>query len=199
MTDGIWDRLLTQTRAAHARFPALQAFCPFPDPLTPQHVTPHHIPAADLMTGDVALTSDTLSDFRDALIAAAPLAMWRETYKTSGIGHSFLDRFACYEVLGVDAPFGTTDMRSFVVYQPAGLHYPWHHHPAEEMYLVIAGEAEFTVEGEPPKTLRPGETIYHRSNVPHSLTTHDHPVMAYVLWRGELNTKPVFTYPEDVA
>ena len=67
------------------------------------------------------------------------------------------------------------------------------------MYLVIAGEAEFAIEGEASKTLRPGDTIYHRSNVPHALTTYDHPIMAYVLWRGDLKTKPVFTYPKDVT
>lgn len=199
MTQAIWDNLLTEAREVHARFPALQDFCPFPEPLTSQSVKAHHIPAAELMSGDTALASDVLPDFRDALIAAAPFAKWRETYKESGASHAFLDRFACYEVLGVDAAFGTSQMRSFVVYQPANFHYPWHHHPAEEMYLVIAGEAEFAIEGEPSKTLRPGDTIYHRSNVPHALTTHDCPIMAYVLWRGDLNTKPVFTYPEDVT
>lgn len=199
MTRALWDNLLAEAREVHARFPALQDFCPFPDPLTPQDVAAHHIPAADLMINDRALSSDALPGFRDALIAAAPLAQWRETYKGTGVALDFLDRFACYEVLGVDAPFGTSQMRSFVVYQPANFHYPWHHHPAEEMYLVIAGEAEFAIEGEASKTLRPGDTIYHRSNVPHALTTYDHPIMAYVLWRGDLKTKPVFTYPKDVT
>ncbi|WP_120501991.1 dimethylsulfonioproprionate lyase family protein [Roseovarius sp. EL26] len=194
-----WETLLTETRATHARVPALQEFCALPEPVVEQPVTPHHIPAADLMIHDPNLHSNAFADFRDALINAAPLAQWRETYKGTGASADFLNRFACYEIIGIDAPFGATDIRAFVVYQPAGFHYPWHHHPAEEIYMVVAGEAEFHLEGENPQTLRPGDTAFHPSNAPHALITRDHPVMAYVLWRGDLNTKPVFTYPEDLS
>ncbi|SLN67408.1 Cupin domain protein [Roseovarius albus] len=195
--DPRWETLLTEARAAHARVPALQDFCTFPEPVTKQPVASHHIPAADLMLHDSDLSSNTFAGFRDALIDAAPLAKWRETYKGTTVSADFLSRFACYEVIGVDAPFGATDMRAFVVYQPASFHYPWHHHPAEELYMVIAGEAEFHLEGADPKTLCSGDTIFHPSNAPHALITHNHPVMAYVLWRGDLKTKPVFTYPEE--
>ena len=195
--DPRWETLLNEARAVHARVPALQDFCTFPEPVTEQPVTPHHIAAADLMIGDTGLSSDRFAGFREALINAAPLAQWRETYKGTNVATDFLNRFACYEVIGVDAPFGATDMRAFVVYQPTGFHYPWHHHPAEELYMVVAGEAAFHLEGEAPKTLHPGDTIFHPSNAPHALITHDHPIMAYVLWRGDLSTKPVFTYPED--
>ena len=42
------------------------------------------------------------------------------------------------------------------------------------------------------------DTTYHDSNQPHALTTHTSPVIAYVLWRGDLMTKPVFTDPETL-
>jgi len=197
MSKTIWNTLLAEARAAHDALPALQDFCDFPSDLAEQDVTPYHVPASDLMTSDQGLFSDRFPGFRDALIAAAPFAQWRETYKGTNIGADFLDRFGCYEFLGVDAPFATSDMRGFVVYHPPGLHYPWHHHPAEELYVVIAGEAEFSMEGAEARTLRAGETAFHTSNVPHALTTYDHPVMAYVLWRGDLKTKPVFTYAEE--
>ena len=93
-------------------------------------------------------------------------------------------------------------MRSFVVYAPTGLYYPWHHHPAEELYLVLAGEAEFSIHGQTPKTLRPGDTTYHASMKPHAMTTHDHPVMAYVLWRSNLMDppcSPLLKWPPEPA
>ena len=34
-------------------------------------------------------------------------------------------------------------MNAWMVYMPAGLYYPLHQHPAEEMYLCLAGEAVF--------------------------------------------------------
>lgn len=198
MMDERWITLLNEVRAAHDRLPDLKAFVEVPETLTTQDVTPYHIAAADLMCNDPNLFSDGFEGFRDALVAAGPLAQWREPYKDTSIGQEFMEKFACYEFIGQDAPYGTDRMRGFVVYQPPGLHYPWHHHPAEEMYVVLAGEAEFAIEGEGSKTLRAGATVYHRSNVPHALTTHDHPVLAYVLWRNHFNVKPVLTYPEDL-
>ncbi len=196
MTD-IWQNLLEQARTMHADHPDIRAFCDFPDDLKRQQMLPHSIPASDLMVYDTGLVSETpYCGFRDGFIACAPQARWRQTYKGTNIGNDFLDRFGCYELIGQEGVFHSTQMRSFVVYAPAGLHYPWHHHPAEELYLVLAGEAEFRINGENGKTLRPGETAYHASMKPHAMTTHDHPVMAYVLWRGNLTVAPVLTSPE---
>lgn len=186
-----FDSLLAKARAAHATLPALSGFCPFPDDLTAQPVTPLHIPAADLLAQDAGLFSPDLSVFRDAFVAASPAARWRETYKGTDIGQDFIDRFGCYALIGTGGPWVSEQMASFVVYMPAGLHYRWHQHPAEELYLVIAGQAEFRRKGEPPETLGPGDTSFHASNQPHGMTTHDHPVMAYVLWRNHLGTPPV--------
>lgn len=196
MMDARWTAVLDAARDAHARVAALQRFCAFPDPLTEQEVTARHDPLCDQMAADAALTSEDFAAFRDALIAAGSLGQWRDTYRDSPIGDVLHSHFGTYEFLGQDAPFGTDQMRGFMVYQTPGYHYPMHHHPAEEIYLVLAGEAEFHVEGQDSRILRPGDTQYHDSNQPHALTTHDTPVMAYVLWRGDLNTKPVFTYPQ---
>lgn len=199
MIDARWQTLLNEARAAHARIEALNAFCPFPDPLSEQAIMPRHDPLSDRLGTDTALGSAGFEGFRDALIAAAPLAQWRDTYRDSPIGAVLHAHFGTYEFLGRDAPFGTDLMRGFVVYQIPGYHYPLHHHPAEELYLVLAGEAEFHVEGEESRVLRPGDSAYHASNLPHALTTHDSPVLAYVLWRGDLTTKPVFTYPDALT
>lgn len=193
MTRAVFDALLAEARATHAGHPDVGSFCPFPDDLRPNPVTPFAVPASGKMQRDSRLTTDRYSAFRDALIAAAPFVTWRETYRDTDIDPDFLQRFGCYEVIGVEGPFASATMRSFVIYADAGLHYPWHHHPAEELYLVLAGEAEFHVEGSRPRRLGPGATVLHPSNAPHALTTHDHPVMAYVVWRSDFGTAPVWT------
>ena len=199
MLDARWLTLLDEARAAHARLPALQDFCAFPDPLQDQDVIARHDPLCDRMGADAALHSAGFETFRDALIAAAPLAQWRDTYRDSPIGAVLHAHFGTYEFLGRDAPFGTDRMRGFMVYQIPGYHYPMHHHPAEELYLVLAGAAEFHIDGEKGRALHPGDTITHQSNQPHALTTRESPVLAYVLWRGDLTTKPVFTHPETLT
>ncbi|MEL7256500.1 MAG: dimethylsulfonioproprionate lyase family protein [Pseudomonadota bacterium] len=196
----VWDQLLAEARSAHERVPELQAFCAFPEALQRQQIDPKHDPLSDAMCSGTGLTAPAeLVPFRDALCAAAPTAKWRETYRDTDFGEVLHTHFGCYEVLGVDTPLGATDMRSFVIYQEPGFHYPMHHHPAEELYLVIAGEGEFHIEGGASRHLKPGDTAFHPSNIPHALTTTDQPIIAYVLWRGDLSTKPVWTHPEELS
>ncbi len=197
--DPRWSTVLTEARALHATLPALSAFCPFPNAPGPQDISAKHDPLAGAMAAAPGDTTPTMAPLRDALIAAAPLGQWRDTYRDTPIGAELHAHFGTYEVLGRDAPFAADAMRGFVIYQAPGYHYPMHHHPAEELYLVLSGQAEFHIDGQGSTILRPGDTAYHDSNQPHALTTHGSPVIAYVLWRGDLSTKPVFTYPEALT
>ncbi|AXI54474.1 hypothetical protein C1J05_08180 [Sulfitobacter sp. JL08] len=193
MTDPHFETLLKQARAALLSHPQTQDFCAFPDDVTPQAVVPFHAPCADYLARETGLFSDRYAGLRDAFVAAGPVATWRETYKGTGIGKHFMDRFGCYCLIGKDGAYISAQMFAWVVYMPAHLHYPWHHHPAEEMYLVIAGEAEFMREGASPEVLRAGDTCFHASNQPHAMETHDHPVMALVMWRNGFDTPPVLS------
>lgn len=190
------DRLLDAALKVHQNTPALLDFAPVPRDVAWQPIDPHHIKAAELMCSDPGLTSTPdLSPLRDAFIDAAPMAAWRETYKDTDISGAFLDQFACYQLIGAGGFFACPTHSSYAVYMPAGLHYPWHHHPAEELYVLLAGSAEFQMKGHPPRTLTPGDAVFHPSNVPHATTTRDQPFMAYVVWRGDLKTKPVWSTP----
>ncbi|SHH36284.1 dimethylsulfoniopropionate lyase DddQ [Cognatiyoonia sediminum] len=191
------DILRREVEALHRSHAELAAFCPWPDDVRPQPLKPFHIPAADLMTAETGFGATPYQRLCDALIDVSDQMQWRETYKGSNIDPDFMARFACYEIVGRDAPFASQAMRSFVVYQPTHLHYPWHHHPAEELYVVLAGEAEFHLEGTPSRTLKPGDSAFHPSATPHALTSHDHPVMAYVVWHDCFDTAPVWTHPEN--
>ncbi|WP_420861199.1 dimethylsulfonioproprionate lyase family protein [Algirhabdus cladophorae] len=188
-----FEPLLEAVKDLHRNHAALQEFAAFPDDITAQETRPFWIPAAQLLQDETRLTSTNYAHVRDAVIAAAPHVQWRETYKDTDIGADFMDRFGCYEIIGRDTPFASNKIRSFVVYQPAHLHYPWHHHPADELYVVLAGQAEFFLEGASPTTLHPGDSAFHPSNTPHALTTHDHPVMTYVIWRDQFETAPVWS------
>ena len=145
------------------------------------------------MAEDTSLDTDRYAELRDALINAGKDARWRETYKNTNIGQDFLSKFGCYELFGWEGHFECRSTRGFLVYSPGGLYYPWHHHPAEEIYLIIAGEAEFATEGNPPKLLKPGDTVFHAENQPHNMTTREKGVLAWVQWRGDMSVAPVLT------
>lgn len=87
-------------------------------------------------------------------------------------------------------------MSAWVVYMPAGLYYPWHQHPAEEMYFTLAGEGVFMREGCTDETMREGQACLHQSNQPHAFETKDHPIMAYVVWRNGFDIPPVLTHKD---
>lgn len=188
-----WDALLDAAREAHCASPALHDFCAFPNDIRPQPVTSFHIDAATLMGNESGLFTDHYAELRDAFVACGPTAQWRETYKGTEIAQDFMDRFGCYCLIGDGGPFASDKMAAWVVYMPPKLYYPWHHHPAEEMYLTLAGEAQFMRHGCAPEVLGAGQTSTHESNQPHAMETFAHPVIAYVVWRNGFETPPVLT------
>ena len=191
MTRAVWDTLLTQVQALHHNAPDLAAFCDWPGDIKPQSVDPYHIPAAQLMETDAAL--DTSHPAATALLAASPHAKWRETYKGTQITGDFMDRFGCYCLIGTGGAFTSAKISSYVVYMPAHLDYPAHHHPAEEMYLMLSGSATFQCGQAAPETLQAGQSSQHASNEPHATKTGASPMLAYVVWRNNLGIPPIWT------
>lgn len=193
MCKAAFQSLLDQTRALHRTAPALHGFCPFPDDLTAQPVTPRPRPPLALLNAETGLHSAHHAALRDAFVTCGAHAHWRDTYAGTGIGRDFRDRFGCYCLIGHQGPFMSARMWAWMVYLPAGLWYPWHQHPGEEMYHVIAGRAEFLRRDAAPVTLGEGQSHAHAANEPHAMRTRQDPVMALVLWRSGLGIVPVWS------
>lgn len=197
MTRAVWDTLLSRAEELHQNSPALCAFAGFPDDIKPQDVTPHVTHAAGLFAADNALQDGPNDALRTALMDATPQMHWQELYKDTDIGQDFLDRFGFTCLIGDGGGFDSAKMGAWLLFMPAHLQYPWHHHPAEEAYLVIAGQARFMRHGMPDQMLQPGDTILHASNQPHAMETTDSPVLCYIIWRDEFEHIPVLSQPED--
>lgn len=188
------DTILDNIRAMHEANEPLSAFCQFPDDVIPQPVTARHMGAKDYFSREKGLFGDAYSNIITMLQELGAKAYWRDTYAGTQISDRFMDQFGCYSLIGKNGFFHSTTMNAWMVYMPAGLYYPWHHHPAEEMYLCLAGEAVFKKQGSEDVTLGQGGIALHQSNQPHALETQKHPVLCYVVWRNELNTPPILTY-----
>ncbi len=185
--------LLDEAQRAYQSNARMKTFAPFPDDITPQHVDPLHCPCGDWLAAERGLVSPHYGALQDAIVAAAPHARWRETYKDTAIGDDFLSRFGCYAIIGPDGPYTSEQLRLWIVYMPVHLYYPWHHHPGEEMYMVVSGYAVFRAEGEEDKVLGSGDTCFHKSNQSHAMETLDAPVMCLVAWRNGFDTVPVLS------
>jgi quercetin dioxygenase-like cupin family protein len=191
--------LLDQLRAAYAAHPDLTGFAPFPTRLVPQEIAPQHRAPSDLMRADPGLASSAFPGLTAAIQAAAPQMRWRETYPEDAEGADFMDRWGCFTIIGADSPFASPELRVFVVYMPARLVYPSHRHPAEEIYLVLAGRARFRREGQRAQTLSPGQTVFHASNQVHAIETGERPVLCLVAWRSHLETPPVLVLDQRAS
>jgi hypothetical protein len=109
---------------------------------------------------------------------------WGQTYTSSDFGQKFVDNYGWLELIGTRGHFADDTIAcGFLVLGP-DIHYPDHHHEAEEIYIPLTagalwrkGEGGFT----PRKA---GEVIHHPSNVNHAMKTGDEPLLALYLWRG---------------
>ena len=191
-----WQMILEEMRATHVASAELQAFCPFPDDIRAQSVCPFQIPSSALLQKDEGLFSNIYTGFRDAIVEAAPHAAWRQTFKGTNVSTRFLNEFGCYSLIGNGGPFESDIMKAWIVYMPARLYYPWHHHPAEEAYLCLAGQADYRKQGEADKVISAGGVTIHKSNQSHAMETHECPVLNYVVWRNEFDIAPVLTYED---
>ena len=194
--DHLYDKLLRLARDAYRGNRELTAFAAFPDDVERQPITPLHRPCGDVLRNETGLSSQHYGDLQDAIIAAGPAAVWRETYKGTNIGDRFLQNFGCYSIIGKGGPFTSRQLWLWVVHMPAGLYYPWHHHPGEEAYMVVSGSAVFKRQGCSDEPLREGDTVLHQSNQPHAMETLDAPVLCLVAWRNGFDTPPVLTSAE---
>lgn len=197
--EAVYQTLLCTTQDAYAGNAEMTGFTPFPDDIVRQAITPFHSTCCDVFCEDKKLVSQKYPALQDALRAASDAVHWRQTYKDTDIGDDFMGQFACYCIIGENAPFMSAAIRLFMVYMPPHFYYPWHHHPAEEMYVVVSGTGVFKRKDCPDERLTEGEISFHQSNQPHAMETLDDPVLCLVAWRNDFETPPVLTPPTDMS
>ncbi len=114
-------------------------------------------------------------------------------YTVETVGAAFVDHYGYADVVG---PRGLVPSEAYalgVLLLGPQTTYPPHAHPATEVYCVVGGTAEWR-RGEGTWTLRPpGSLIHHPPRTPHAMRTHEQPLLAIYLWRGDLDTPAVLT------
>lgn len=77
---------------------------------------------------------------------------------------------------------------------PATL-YPPHRHPAEEIYIPLAGTADWQRGDAAWQRVAPGIAIHHPSGIPHATRTGGQPLVALYLWHGAVSTPATLLDP----
>ena len=61
-------------------------------------------------------------------------------------------------------------------------------HPAEEIYIMLAGQAYWKRDTAPYTLLSSGDRSYHPSMMEHANRTSDHAFMSIYVWHGDIST-----------
>ena len=120
------------------------------------------------------------------LAKCADSLSWRE----AGFGKlpkELSKRIFASELIGPNGFFESTNIRIGLLIQQEKIAYPKHWHDAEELYLVLNGNAYWSVDDDPAVLYRPDSFVHHKSCQPHSMTTQAEPLLALWGWTGDID------------
>ncbi len=97
------------------------------------------------------------------------------------------------------SPCRSDHLALFLVVQGAGVAYDRHHHPATEVYGIVAGTGWWLRGDAGYRPRNPGEVFVHPANVEHATTTDTQPTISWVAWLGDLHTRPTMSSAASVC
>jgi quercetin dioxygenase-like cupin family protein len=123
-----------------------------------------------------------------AFAAVEPGLDWSQNpnYSVETMGRGYRDRYGYVELIGPGRPVESRDLLVGLLLLGPDMHYPDHAHPAEEIYHVVAGRAEWWREGEGWRWKPPGAMIHHAPMVRHAMRTGGEPLLALYCWTGRV-------------
>lgn len=130
------------------------------------------------------------AEIAEAFAAIEPQSDWLQNpnYSVASLGPGYLDRYGYVELVGPGRPVESTDVLVGLLLLGPGMHYPDHAHPAEEIYHVIGGTADWWREDEGWRRKGPGTLIRHAPMVRHAMRTADEPLLSLYCWIGDVKT-----------
>ena len=152
-----------------------------------------------------ALLDDPKDTPEGALLAALGAAReelpWNQpaSYRDDPRLDHFMANYAFVQMVGsqfdaMPVPWPNTRIRLGITLQGPNTYYPPHNHPAEEIYIVLAGAGAWRQGEQPWRERPPGSIIFHSSLEPHAMRTGGAPLLALFAWAGgDIEQGPAMT------
>ncbi len=156
-------------------------------------VEPVYLPAADTLAAAQAYPGH--SPLIDDFARQQKRLRWEQSYTREDalVPEAMLDGYAFAEILGQRGPFVSERIRAGIGVWGPGIHYPRHHHRAEEIYLLLAGSAHFAIDDMPPSRRTTGDVVFVPPDTPHGFDTTDELLVVFYLWQaGDLRQQSTF-------
>ena len=191
---GVIDGLLQQiadfhrSRAVVPEYPMVaQVLDALDEARSPTLVEARHLPVlrhldAVRLSGDEAVDA-VLEEF----LSLAPALPWIQTAGYRGVlSQEFHDNYGYVQLIGPNSIVEHRSVRVGIAVWGPNLHYPSHHHEAEELYHLLAGEPTFTGADDVSRTTRPGDAVHHAPWQPHQQDFGATPTVLLYCWTGEV-------------
>jgi hypothetical protein len=117
-------------------------------------------------------------------VALADRLAWRQSYTAAEIGESYVRSSGYVEMLGRRGHFGAAGTAFGLGVIGRDAFYPAHRHPAEEVYLPIAGRGAWQVEDRPWRRAGPGEPVRMAPRAWHAIRTGETVLVYLYAWHG---------------
>ena len=160
-----------------------------------QDVGEAYLPAADLLTSSLAHTSTRTHDLLSLFEQYKQRLFWEQTYRrTDGVvSDALLAAYGFAEIIGNRGPFISDRIRCGIGVWGPGIVYPRHQHSAEEVYMLLAGSAEYNVGDTTEKHYGAGDVVFVKSRTSHGFRTTDEALVVCYLWQaGDLREVSTF-------
>lgn len=121
-------------------------------------------------------------------IATTPLP-WAPPTTDSNPAYVALNQYKVHvELLGPSGLLHSDELRIGVYGLLPHAHYGTRTHPAEEIFVMLAGEAYWQRGDSDYELLQAGQRAYHPSMLPHATKTAERAFMSIYVWRGDVST-----------
>ncbi|NLS15655.1 transcriptional regulator [Rhizobium sp. P40RR-XXII] len=147
-------------------------------------LAPRHLPVVGYLRELGRPVDGAEAALFERLSNAADMLHWAQTYGITDFGADFLQRYGWVELFGTRGHFASEKMAGGFLLLGPGVHYPDHHHEAEEIYIPLTDGSLWSKDGQPFLPRWTGEIIHHPSNIRHAMRTEAQPLVALYLWRG---------------
>jgi mannose-6-phosphate isomerase-like protein (cupin superfamily) len=158
-------------------------------------VPPAHLPASATLAETLAFATPETHDLLALFSAERGSRKWEQSYTRADnlVGDDMLTGYGFAEVIGKWGPFISDRVRAGIGVWGPRIDYPLHRHQAEEVYVVLAGSAEFRLGDAPPAVARAGEAVHVTPQLTHGFRTLEEPLAVFYIWQaGDLREKSTF-------
>jgi mannose-6-phosphate isomerase-like protein (cupin superfamily) len=154
-----------------------------------------YLPAGDILAAAEKRCDTTAQPLVRSFIKHNQRLHWEQSYRKQDglVPDAMLAAYGFAEIIGLRGPFVSDRIRAGIAIWGAQVDYPQHQHQAEEVYIVLAGSAEFSFDSNTKQMRGAGDVVFVESNRRHGFHTADESLVVLYLWQaGDLRQTSSF-------